>query len=39
MIAKGWSHQELGQMEEGEFLFWLDQQNEMERLKNEALEE
>jgi len=39
MIAKGWSHQVLGQMEESEFLFWLDQQNEMERLKEEALEE
>jgi len=39
MIEKGWSHTELGRMEEGEFLFWFDQQNEMERLKEEALEE
>lgn len=39
MVNRGWRHQELAAMGEDEFLFWLDHQNEFERLKNEALEE
>lgn len=39
MVNKGWQHCDLNKMDEETFLFWLDEQHEIDRLKNEAIEE